>query len=88
MVPHKPYWCICVEILGIQVSEGLVLVLNIITILLLFFVAPLSEGDKLKKRKEEEELNSVAAEEDVSSEPTPSYERCVIVWISWIVLSS
>ena len=58
------------KFLGIQVSEGLVLVLNIITISFAIFVALSIRRRQLKKRKEEEELNSVAAEEDVSSEPT------------------
>lgn len=59
------------KFLGIQVSEGLVLVLNIITISFAIFVALSIRRRQLKKRKEEEELNSVAAEEDVSSELTP-----------------
>lgn len=59
------------KFLGIQVSEGLVLVLNVITISFAIFVALSIRRRQLKKRKEEEELNSVAAEEDVSSEPTP-----------------
>lgn len=59
------------KFLGIQISEGLVLVLNVITISFAIFVALSIRRRQLKKRKEEEELNSVAAEEDVSSEPTP-----------------
>lgn len=59
------------KFLDIQVSEGLVLVLNVITISFAIFVALSIRRRQLKKRKEEEELNSVAAEEDVSSEPTP-----------------
>lgn len=59
------------KFLGIQVSEGLVLVLNVITISFAIFVALSIRRRQLKKRKEEEELNSVAAEEDVSPEPTP-----------------
>ena len=61
------------KFLGIQISEGLVLVLNVITISFAIFVALSIRRRQLKKRKEVEELNSVAAaeEEEVSSEPTP-----------------
>ena len=59
------------KFLGIQISEGLVLVLNVITISFAIFVALSIRRRQLKKRKEVEELNSVATEEDVSSEPTP-----------------
>ena len=59
------------KILGVQVTEGLVVLLNVITISFAIFVALSIRRRQLKKRKEVEELNSVAEEEDVSSEPTP-----------------
>lgn len=57
--------------IGIHASEELTLLLNAITISFAIFVALSIRKRQLKKRKEVEELNSVAAEEDVSSEPTP-----------------
>ena len=59
------------KFIGIHVSEGLTLLLNAITISFAIFVALSIRRRQLKIRKEEEELNSVTAEEDVSSEPTP-----------------
>lgn len=60
------------KILGVQVTEGLVVLLNVITISFAIFVALSIRRRQLKIRKEVEELNSVAgAEEEVSSEPTP-----------------
>mgnify|MGYP000682558790 CR=1 FL=1 len=59
------------KFIGIHVSEGLTLLLNAITISFAIFVALSIRRRQLKKRKEVEELNSVATEEDVSSEPTP-----------------
>jgi len=56
--------------IGIHASEELTLLLNVITISFAIFVALSIRKRQLKKRKEVEELNSVAAEEDVSSEPT------------------
>jgi HIRAN domain protein len=57
--------------IGIHASEELTLLLNAITISFAIFVALSIRRRQLKKRKEVEELNSVPAEEDVSSEPTP-----------------
>lgn len=59
------------KFIGIHASEGLVPLLNVITISFAIFVALSIRRRQLKKRKEVEELNSVATEEDVSSEPTP-----------------
>lgn len=60
------------KFIGIHASEELVLLLNAITISFAIFVALSIRRRQLKKRKEVEELNSVAAEEEeVSSEPTP-----------------
>lgn len=59
------------KILGVQVTEGLVVLLNVITISFAIFVALSIRRRQLKIHKEVEELNSVAAEEEVSSEPTP-----------------
>lgn len=59
------------KFIGIHASEGLVPLLNVITISFAIFVALSIRRRQLKKRKEVEELNSVAEEEDVSSEPTP-----------------
>ena len=56
--------------IGIHASEELTLLLNAITISFAIFVALSIRRRQLKKRKEVEELNSVPAEEDVSSEPT------------------
>lgn len=59
------------KILGAQVTEGLVVLLNVITISFAIFVALSIRRRQLKIRKEVEVLNSVAAAEEVSSEPTP-----------------
>ena len=60
------------KFIGIHASEELVLLLNVITISFAIFVALSIRRRQLKIRKEVEELNSVAAaEEEVSSEPTP-----------------
>ena len=57
------------KFIGIHASEELVLLLNVITISFAIFVALSIRRRQLKRRKEMEELNSVVAEEDVSSEP-------------------
>lgn len=59
------------KFIGIHASEELVLLLNVITISFAIFVALSIRRIQLKKHKEVDELSSVAAEEDVSSEPTP-----------------
>lgn len=60
------------KFIGIYASEELVLLLNVITISFAIFVALSIRRRQLKIRKEVEELNSVAAEEEeVSSETTP-----------------
>nr|DAU44574.1 MAG TPA: HIRAN domain [Caudoviricetes sp.] len=67
------------KFLGIQISEGLVLLLNVITISFAIFVALFIRRRQLKIRKEVEELNSVAAvEEEVSSEPTPPMKNVLL----------
>ena len=67
------------KFIGIHASEELVLLLNAITISFAIFVALSIRRRQLKKRKEVEELNSVAAEEeDVSSEPTPPVKEVLL----------
>lgn len=66
------------KFIGIDVSEGLVPLLNVITISFAIFVALSIRRRQLKKRKEVEELNSVATEEDVSSEPTPPVKEVLL----------
>lgn len=66
------------KFIGIHASEELVLLLNVITISFAIFVALSIRKRQLKKRKEVEELNSVAAEEDASSEPTPPVKEMLL----------
>ena len=66
------------KFIGIHASEGLTLLLNAITISFAIFVALSIRRRQLKKRKEVEELNSVATEEDVSSEPTPPVNEVLL----------
>lgn len=75
------------KFLGIQISEGLVLVLNVITISFAIFVALSIRRRQLKKRKEEEELNSVAAE-DISSEPTPPTQDILMFEVAGLTYRS
>ncbi len=66
------------KFIGVHASEELVLLLNVITISFAIFVALSIRRRQLKIRKEVEELNSVAAEEDVSSEPTPPVKEVLL----------
>ena len=66
------------KFIGIHTSEELVLLLNVITISFAIFVAFSIRRRQLKRRKEVEELNSVAVEENVSSEPTTSVKDVLL----------